>query len=273
LFFFRTDSRKSIIRRIAEDDEDGGVAFDVFGGVAFFFEFGEEEMFFGSLGRFPAGKSIGEEDADPFVAPFGQRGAEILEEQAKLKMGDDEGSGENFEAEDAILCSLFEVASEEGVFTSLLESFVDFFEDFDEVGAGAATGVEDVDVFIGQAVRKIQFFAEDGVNAGDHVLDNFRRSVPDAEILAEFRVEGLEERLVKVLDSVGFLEFCEKAGAVDAVEDARGPIENFGKIQVFELTGVSDFVKELAQDWDTKKARGKSPVKALFRGRRILFGP
>jgi len=87
-----------------------------------------------------------------------------------------------------------------------LNAFVDLVEDFDEVGARAAARVEDVDVFIGEAVGKVELFAEDGVHTGDHVLNNFGRRVPDAELLAEVGIESLEEGFVEVLDGVGFLE-------------------------------------------------------------------
>ena len=202
----------------------------MFGGVAFFLKFWEEEAFLGLFGRFPAGQSVGEEDADALVAFFGEGSAKVLEKKAKLEMGDDEGSRENFEAEDAIFGGFFQIGGDEGIAATLFESFVDAIENFDEIRAGAAAGIEHVDIFVGETVGKIEFFAEDGVHASDHIFDNFRRGVPDAEILAEFRVEGLEERFVKILDSVGLLEFCEKGGTVDAVENARSPVEDFSKI-------------------------------------------
>src|SRR5712692_12053421 len=102
-----------------------------------------------------------------------------------------EGGGKNFEAEDAILRGIFEVTSEVGVFTSLFESLVNFLEDFDKVGTRAAAGIEDVDVFVRESVGKIQFLPKNGVHAGDHVLNNFRRGVPDPKLLAELGIESL----------------------------------------------------------------------------------
>jgi hypothetical protein len=44
------------------------------------------------------------------------------------------------------------------------------------------------------------------VDALDHVADDFFRGIPDAEVLAEFGVEGFEEGLVKVGDGFFFTE-------------------------------------------------------------------
>ena len=42
----------------------------------------------------------------------------------------------------------------------------------------------------------------DGVHARDHVLDDLRRRVPDAELLAQLGVERFQERLVEILHGV-----------------------------------------------------------------------
>jgi hypothetical protein len=75
-------------------------------------------------------------------------------------------------------------------------------------------------------------------------------------LLAELGIESLEKWLIKVLDSMGFLEFDEEAGAVYAIENSRGPVENFGEVQVFELAWVGNFVEELAENRDTEEVRG-----------------
>ena len=98
-------------------------------------------------------------------------------------------------------------------------------EHLDEVGAGAAAGVEDEHAGVGQAVGNVEFLAQDGVHAGDLVLDDFGRGVPDAELLAEFGVEGFEERFVEILHGVGFEELLEEGRAVHAVQGSGGPVE------------------------------------------------
>ncbi len=62
--------------------------------------------------------------------------------------------------------------------------------------------------------------AEKMVDALDHVADDFARGVPDAELLAELRVEGFEEGLVEVIDGVFVVEGGEE-GRLDAVEGTR----------------------------------------------------
>ncbi len=86
----------------------------------------------------------------------------------------------------------------------------DASQHLDEVGAGAAAGIEDDDARVGEAVGDVQFLAQHRVDAGDHVVDDLRRRVPDAEFLAQLGVEGLEERLVEILDGVGLLEAGEE---------------------------------------------------------------
>jgi hypothetical protein len=49
-------------------------------------------------------------------------------------------------------------------------------------------------------------------------LHNLRRRVPDTQLLAQFRVEGFEERFVEILDGVVFNESREEFLPDDAVE-------------------------------------------------------
>lgn len=220
-------------------------------------------IFFGFFGRFPASEGVGKVDAYAFAAFFGERCAKILEEEADLKVGDDEGGGKDFEAENTFLRGFFQVGGEEGVFATLRESFVNFLEDFHEVGAGSAAGVEDIDVFVREAIGETELFTEDGVHTGDHVLDDFGRGVPNTEVLAEFRVKGLQEGLVEILDGVGLLKLGKERSAVHAIEDRGGPIENFREVEVFEVSGIGDFVKKLAEDGYAEEAGSGVPVEAL----------
>ena len=90
---------------------------------------------------------------------------------------------------------------------------VDAVKDGGEVSAGAAAGVEDVDVRAGEAEGLVELGAEEVVDALDHVGDDLSGGVPDAEVLAELGVEGFEERLVEVLDCVGLAEVGEEGGS------------------------------------------------------------
>ncbi len=137
-------------------------------------------------------------------------------------------------------------------------------QDFHEIGACAATGIEDIDVLVGEPIGEIEFLAKDNIHASHHVLDDFGRRVPNAELLAEFGIEGLEEGFVKILDSVDFLESGEEAGAVHAIEGQAGVVKDFREIELFHLTWLGDFMEQLAQDRNTEEAGGLRPVEAVF---------
>jgi hypothetical protein len=83
----------AVVRRIADDDEDLLLLFHVVGGVAFFGELGEGQVF----GRFdgdPAGEGVGEEDAGAFVLFVIQLGSPAGEHEIDLEVGDDVGRGQ-----------------------------------------------------------------------------------------------------------------------------------------------------------------------------------
>jgi hypothetical protein len=97
-----------------------------------------------------------------------------------------------------------------------------------------------------------------------HILNNFGRGVPDAELLAEFGVEGFEERLVEVLDGLGFDEAGEEFGALDAVEGGRGPIENFDKAKGTEPGGGGDLLEKSLDHGDVQGPSGGAPIEIAF---------
>jgi len=88
---------------------------------------------------------------------------------------------------------------------------------FNQVRTGAAAGIEHDHVGIGEAIGQIQFGAKDMVDAGNLVLDDFRRGVPDAELFAETGIVGFEEWFVEILDGMFVFESAEKRGAINAV--------------------------------------------------------
>ncbi len=95
-------------------------------------------------------------------------------------MRDDKRRGQEFEPEHAAQGGLFYVLRGECIVAFGCERGGDGFEDFYEVCAGAAAGIEDIDVGIGEAVLEVEFFAQDGVGARDHIFDNFDRRIPHA---------------------------------------------------------------------------------------------
>ena len=93
----------------------------------------------------------------------------------------------------------------------------DTSQHFGEVGAGAAAGVEYVNVFRRQPVRDAEIVLQRPVHAGHHVLHDFLGRVPDAQLLSELRVESLEERLVEIGHGLALIEAFEKCRSVHAV--------------------------------------------------------
>ena len=87
----------------------------------------------------------------------------------------------------------------------------DAAQDLGEIRARAAAWIEDVDVVGGQAVGDAEVVLQGAVDAGDHVPHDLSRCVPDAELLAEVGVEGLQEGLVEVGDGLSLAEAVEKA--------------------------------------------------------------
>ena len=69
------------------------------------------------------------------------------------------------------------------------------------------------------------------VDPGDHVADDFRRRVPDAELLAQRQIEGFQERLVEIGHRLAFVEAGEKGRPVHPVERGGGPVEHFNKAE------------------------------------------
>ena len=268
VFLFGADAGVGVVGGIAEDDEDGLVAFDFGGGVAFGGEFGEgEEVLLGFfLGGFPSGEGVGEEDAGAFGFGVVEGSAEGFEEETELEVGDDEGGGHDFEAVDAVEGGLLEIVGGKCVGAFIDKGLVDAAEDGAEVGAGAAAGVEDDDVGICEAVGDAEFGAEDGIDAFDLVVDDFGGGVPDAKFLAEVGVEFGEEGFVEVLDGVGFLEAVEEKAGIDAVEGGAGPVEDFGEVELFKVAGVDDVVEEGADHGDAQEEAGVLPVEAVDRG-------
>ncbi len=190
-----------------------------------------------------------------------------------MEMRDDERGGEKLEAEDAVLGGFLEIGGDEGVVAALPEGFVNFLQDFNEVGARPTARVKNVNIFVSEAVGNVEFLAEDSVYAGDHVLDDFWRRVPDAELLAELGIEGLKKRFIEILDGVCLLKIGEERSAVHTAKDGSCPIQDFREIEFLKLAGVGDFMEELAENGNAEVVCGKPPVEALLAGGRVFLGP
>ena len=102
---------------------------------------------------------------------------------------------------------------------------------FHQVGAGAAAGIEHVDVLIRETVGDTQFITQHRIHPRHHVADDFFRRVPDAQFAAQFRIEGFKERLVEILHGVLFLKAPEEFLRHDAVQRLRCPIQRLFQAQ------------------------------------------
>ena len=98
LLFDLGDARVAVVRRIAEDDEDGVVLLDVLGVFALSLELLEDVGLGMALGN-PAGEGVGEEDSGAVLVGEGSAGG--FQQSCDLEVGDDERRGHDFKAEDA----------------------------------------------------------------------------------------------------------------------------------------------------------------------------
>ena len=138
------------------------------------------------------------------------------------------------------------LAPGEGAQALAPQVFGDPAEHLGKVGAGAAAGVEDVDVVGGESVGDAEIVLEGAVDAGDHVAYDLVGRVPDAELLAEPGIECFEKRLVEVGHRLATgsggghagVEAGEECLLVHAVEGGGGPVEDLDEAEGPQPAGV-----------------------------------
>ena len=154
--------------------------------------------------------------------PRGQRFKQV----AYLPMRDHEWCRHNLKPEDAVLGGLLDIFTQQGVHTILTKCFLDLLQHLDDVCPGATAGVEYINILISKAIGNVELGPERNIDTLDHVLDDFKRRVPDAHLFAEVWIEGFQEGLVKMLNSMLGSETLEELDRVDAVQGFAGTIEN-----------------------------------------------
>ena len=97
--------------------------------------------------------------------------------------------------------------------------------------------------------------AEQLIDPPDHVLDDLRRRVPDAQFLAQLGVERLQERLVEQRDGVVGLESLEELLLDDAVQAGGGPFQRLAEAQVGQAPRPGDFLVQVADQRQGQVAR------------------
>ena len=173
-----------------------------------------------------------------------------------------EGRGQNLETEDALDGRFLQILREQGVAALLAQRLGDPVEHRNQIRAGAATRVQHIDVGVGEAIGQRQFLAENAVHALHHVVHNLGGGVPDAEVLAQFGVEGLQKRLVEILHGVALFEGIEELAALYAVQGGGGPVQHLVEVHGFHRTGVGHFAEELAQDGNAQVLVAEPPIEA-----------
>ena len=201
----------TVVGRVAEDNEDGLFLFHLAGGVAFVVETREGNLFRLFLGRFPAGEGVGQIDPSAlgWIAAVAQRRAEGFKFEAELQVGDDEWRGEDLEVEDALHRRFLEVMGDEGVAPLLVQRRSYAAEHRAQVSPGAAAGIEHDDPGIRKAIGEPELGAQDRIHTLHLIADDLIGGVPDAEFLAQFGIERVQEGLVEVLDGVPLVEGLE----------------------------------------------------------------
>src|SRR3989440_2786734 len=111
--FLNRNSGKTVVRRVADDDEDRRLLFDVRGSVAFLFERveGERQLLLRLARRLPTRERVRQIDADALA--LRKRTAFRLQQQTQLQVRDDERRGQYLEAEHAPQRSTPEIAGPE----------------------------------------------------------------------------------------------------------------------------------------------------------------
>ena len=168
--------------------------------------------------RLPAGQRIGQEDAGPFRPVIRQRRVQCLHGEPDPQVCDDEGGGHNLEAEHPLRGGLLHPRPCECTEAPAIEVGGDAAQRLGQECAGAAAGIEDVDVVRRQPVLDAEVVLQRHINAGYHVADHLGWGVPDTELLAQGRIEGLQERLVEIGHGLALVKPGEEGVPVHSVE-------------------------------------------------------
>ncbi len=256
--FLHGEARETVVRRIAQDDQNRRVPLHLLRPIPLLLQFREWKRLVRS--RFPACKGIGQKDARPFRSVLCQWSVEVLHRQAHLQMGNDERCRHDLEAEDALRGGLLDPGASERSKSSSLEILRDAPQHLREIGPGSAARIEDVDVLRRQAVGNVQIVAERLVHPRNHVLHHLGRRVPDAQLLTECRVEGLQERLVEVRHRLALVEAGVEGTAIHPVQSRGRPVQHFDQAQRLQTAWVRKLLEQRSQHRRAKVPAGFPPV-------------
>ena len=117
---------------------------------------GKSRCCLGSVGGSQPVRALVRIDAGALLAVLGEGRAEAVERQADLQVADDKRRRQDLKAEDAAHGRLLQVVGDERVAALVAQRLGDLVEHLDQVGAGAAAGVEHHDARVGQAVGDVE---------------------------------------------------------------------------------------------------------------------
>ena len=175
-------------------------------------------------------------------------------------MGDHEGRGQNLKAENPGQRRLFELRGGQGRAALLVQGLLNPPQYLDQIGPGSAAGIEHQHRRIGQAIGQAQFLAQHGVHPRHLIADDFRRRVPDPQLLAQRRVVSLQERFVEILDGVFFLEAPEKLLPHHPIERAPGPVQHLVEMQRLQAFRRGDLLEQAGDHRHMQIPGGGPPV-------------
>src|SRR5208283_4820614 len=96
------------------------------------------------------------------------------------------------------------------------------------------------------------------------ILHNFRRRIPDAEFLAEFRIKFFKERFIEILNSMVFDKSGKEFLADDAIERNGSPIEDRHESKRAEFRRRSDLLEQSLDHWNAERPCGSFPIEVIF---------
>src|SRR6266851_9231169 len=176
-------------------------------------------------------------------------------------MGYHEGRREQLKSEHAVLRSRLEVFANERILATRAQRPLNAAKHFDYKRACPATWIKYEDVGIGEAIHEAEFGSKHRVHALDHVVDDFRRRVPDTQALAELGIERLQKGFIEMLYGGTRVEDRKESIAIDPIEGTRGVIENFRQSKWPQAHRIDNLAKQRADHRDAERPRRRAPIK------------
>ena len=192
-----------------------------------------------------------------------QRRAPLVQQQAQLQMRHHVRRRQQLEAEYPRQRRLFQSGPGRVAQALFVQPRLDVPQHFGQIRAGPATGIEHEYIRIGQSVGDIQFLAQHRVHPRHHVADDFRRRVPHAQLLAQFRVEGVQERFVEILHRAAGRELAEERRAIHSVQHPVDSIQYLGQAQRQQSRRLRQLLEQGVNHRHPQRPTRQLPIKGI----------